>query len=136
MLDERNLETTLSGVAVQILLLTDPHVVIRKDAEDLAHLIILSFLPELHSGILPDQHLLDVVSWVIQLENLGLGLLINAGIVNGLELRETCSVLEGIKRIFFQDGLALLYLPGGKQSPPQCPCSWVPAGKSQSPWHI
>ena len=73
MLDERNLETTLSGVAVQILLLTDPHVVIRKDAEDLAYLIILSFLSELHSGILPDQHLLDVVSWVIQLENLGLG---------------------------------------------------------------
>ena len=56
---------------------------------------------------------------VIQLENLVLGILINEGVVLGLELVDTyVGIIDCEERILLEDDLTLLDLPSGEETPP------------------
>ena len=90
----------LGGVPVQSLLITDPHAVGADDPEDLDNLPT-AFSQELPLRIHPVQLIgsfgvqsLEILSRVVKLENLGLGLLTNVGVVNGLELTVTQATTE------------------------------------------
>ena len=96
-----------------------------KNPEDLYQLTALGFLPQLSIFILADQFInslrvqdLEVLSWVEQLENLGLGLSVQFQVVKNHKLRDTQSFFNCDERIFLQDDLSLLDLPGSEQSPP------------------
>ena len=96
-----------------------------KNPEYLYHLTALGFLPQLSIFILADQFInslrvqdLEVLSWVEQLENLGLGLSVQFQVVKDHEIRNTQSFSDCDERIFLQDDLSFLDLPGGEQSLP------------------
>ena len=118
-------EAGLTAVAAGVWVINTTHddAVGAEDVHELPFLSRRGQYPALQSGILAE-HLLtslrvqifEVIYSVVELENLGLGFIINVGIVFGLELAEISPNLQCEKGMLVHDDLPLLDLSGGKLS--------------------